>query len=78
MCHQARAVRKNGWLLEHELEAMKRQVEGELCREQDVPDNAETVEADIGPVEAEINDAEDSIGDTEGDLSEEHQVVVKK
>ena len=78
VCDQARAVRKNGWLLEHELEAMKRQVEGELCREQDVPDDAETVETDAGPVEAEINDAEDSIGDTEGNLREEHQANVKK
>ena len=57
---------------------MKRQVEGELCREQDVSDDAETVETDVGLVEAEINDAEDSIGDTEGHLSEENQAVVKK
>ena len=38
VCDQARAVRKNGWLSELELEAIKRQVEdefqGELCREQ--------------------------------------------
>ena len=59
---------------------MKRQVEdesqGELCREQDVTVDAETVETDFGTVEAEINDAEDSIGDTKGDLSEEHQAIV--
>ena len=78
VCDQARAVRKNGWLSERELEALKRQVEGELCREQDVPDDAETLETDVGPVEAEVNDAEDSIGDTEGDLSKQHQAIVKK
>ena len=78
VCYQARAVRKNGWLSEYELEAMKRQVEGELFREQDVSDDAETVKTDVGLVEAEINDAEDSIGDTEGHLSEENQAIVKK
>ena len=47
VCDQARAIRKNGWLSELELEAIKRQVEdefqGELCREQDVTREAETV-----------------------------------
>ena len=73
---QARAIRNNGWLSELELEAIKRQVEGEsqgeLCREQDVTVDEETAETDVGTVEEEINDAEDSIGDTEEDLSEEH------
>ena len=40
VCDQAGAIRKNGWLSELELEAIKRQVEGEsqgeLYREQDV------------------------------------------
>ena len=40
VCVQARAIRKNGWLSELELETMKKQVESEsqdkLCREQDV------------------------------------------
>ena len=50
----------------------------ELCREQDVTVDAETVETDVGTVEEEKkNDAEDSIGDTEGDLSEEHQAIVE-
>ena len=79
---QARAIRKNGWLLELELEAVKRQIEnesqGEFCREQDVAVDAETVETDAGTVEEEINDAEDSIGDTEGDLSEEHRAIVEQ
>ena len=52
VCDQARVVRKNGWLSEHELEATKKQVEGELGRDQDVPDDTETVETDGGPVEA--------------------------
>ena len=82
VCDQARAVRKNGWLSELELEAIKRQVEGEsqgeLCREQDVTVDTETVEFDVGTVEEEINDAEDSIGDTEGDLSEEDQAIVEQ
>ena len=71
-----------GQLSELELEAIKRQVEdesqGELCREQDVTVDAETVETDVGTVEEEINDAEDSIGDTEGDLSEEPRAIVKQ
>ena len=71
VCDQARAIRKNGWLSELELEAIKRQVEDEslreLCKEQDVPVEAETVESDAGTVEEEMNDAEDSIGDTKGD-----------
>ena len=63
VCDKARAIRKNGWLSEIELEAIKRQVEGEfqgeLCREQDVTVDVETVETDAGTVEEEINDAED-------------------
>ena len=52
VCEQAKAVRKNGWLSELELEAIKRQVEdesqGELCREQEVTVEPETVETDVG------------------------------
>ena len=79
---QARTIRKNGWLSELELEAIKRQVEdesrGELCREKGVTVDAETVETDAETVEEEINDAEDSISDTEGDLSEEHRANVEQ
>ena len=82
VCDQARTIRKNGWLSELELEAIKRQVEdesrGELCREKDVTVDAETVETDAETVEEEINDAEDSISDTEGDLSEEHRANVEQ
>ena len=79
---QARTIRKNGWLSELELEAIKRQVEdesrGELCREKGVTVDAETVETDAETVEEEINDAEDSISDTKGDLSEEHRANVEQ
>ena len=64
------------------MEAIKRQLEdeslGELCREQDVTVDVETVTTDVGAAEEKINDAEDSIGDTEGDLSEEHQKIVEQ
>ena len=82
VCNQANAVRKNGWLSELELEAIKRQIEyesrGELCREQDVTMEANTVETDVGTIEEEMNDAEDRIGDTERDLSEEHWTIVEQ
>ena len=68
MCDQARAIRKNGWLSELELEAIKRQVEAES--QQDVNVEAETVETDVGTVEEETNEAEDSISNTKGDLNE--------
>ena len=55
VCDQVRAIRKNDWLSELELEAIKRQVEnesqGELCREKDVTVDAETVETDVGTVQ---------------------------
>ena len=50
VCDQARARRKNGWLSELELEAIKRQPEddsqGDLCGGQDITLEAETVETD--------------------------------
>ena len=77
---QAREIRKNDWLSELELEAMKSQVEGksqgELCRKQDVRVDEETVETNVGTIEAEINDVEDSISDTEGDPTGKHQAIV--
>ena len=81
VCDQARAIRKNGWLSELELEAVRRQVEGEFqgefCREQDVTVDVETVETDVGTAEEEVNVGEDSIVDTELDFSEEHQAIVE-
>ena len=46
VCDQARAIRKNGWLLQLELEAIKRQVEDEFQGEfgEDDPTEVETVE----------------------------------
>ena len=82
VCDLARIIRNNGQLPELELEAIKRQAEGEsqgeLYREQDVTVDAGIVETAVGTVEEEINDAENSIGDTEGDLSEEHQAIVEQ
>ena len=75
VCYQARAIRRNGWLSEPELKAIKRQIEDEsqddLWEGQDVTVEAETVEINVGTGEEEINDAEDSIGDTEGEIMRE-------
>ena len=77
VCDQARAIRRNGWLSELELEAFKRQIEDEsqddLWEGQNV-----TVEIDAGTGEEEINDAEDSIGDTDGDMNEKHRLIVEQ
>ena len=82
VCDQARAIRKNGWLSELELEAIKRQIEDEsqvdLYEGQDVTVEAETVKINAGAGEEEINDAEDSIGDIEGDMNEEHRMIVEQ
>ena len=82
VCDQARAIRKNGWLSELELEAIKRQIEDEsqvdLNEGQDVTVKAETVKIDAGAGEEEINDAEDSIGGIEGDMNEEHRMIVEQ
>ena len=55
---QGRAFRKNDWLSDFELEAIKRQVEdefqGKLCKKKDVVVEAET-ETDVGTVEEEFN-----------------------
>ena len=77
VCDQARAIRKNCRLSELELEVINF-TQGEICSEQDLTVEAETVETDVGTVEEEINGAEDSISDTEGDLSEEHQATVEQ
>ena len=82
MCDQARAIRRNGWLSELELEAIKRQIEDESQDDryegQYITVEAETVEIDAGTGEEEINDAEDSIGDIEGDMNEEHRMIVEQ
>ena len=77
VCDQATAIGNDVWLSE-----LKNHVEGEsqgqICRQQDVTVDAETVKTDSGTVEEEINDVEDSIGDTESDLSEENEVIVEQ
>lgn len=82
VCDQARAIRKNGWLSELELEAIKTQIEDEsqddLYKGQDVTVEAEIVDINAGKGEEEINDAEDSIGDIEGDMNEEHRMIVEQ
>ncbi|XP_068713270.1 uncharacterized protein [Montipora foliosa] len=82
VCDQARAIRRNGWLSELEVEAIKRQVEDEcqddLWEGQEVTVEAETVGIDAGTGEEEINDAEDGISDTEGDMNEKHRAIVKQ
>ena len=65
VCIQARTTRKNGWLSELELEAIKRQIEaesqGELYKERDVRVEAETVETEVRKVEEKMNGAEASM-----------------
>ena len=69
VCDHTRTIRKNSWLSELELEAIKMQLEcdshDEHWRDQDVAVDTETVVIGFGTVEEERNDAEDSIGDTE-------------
>ena len=82
VCDQARAIKKNDWLSELELEEIKRQVEdesqGELGREQYVKVEAETVVTDFGTVEEEMNGTEDSVSDIDGDLNEKHWMIVEQ
>ena len=72
---------KGEWLWELQLEATKRQVESEsqdeLCREQVVTVEAETIQTNFGTVEEEMNDVEDSVGEIKGHLSKESQANVE-
>ena len=72
---------KGEWLWELQLEATKRQVEvesqGELCREQVVTVEAETIQTNVGTAEEEMNDVEDSVGEIKGHLSKESQANVE-
>ena len=79
---QARAIRKNGWLseLELELEAIKRQIEDgprdDLCERHDTTVQAETVETNAGAVEEEICEVESCLD--EADMNEEHRMIVEQ
>ena len=79
---QARAIRKNGWLSELELEAIKRQIKDgpgdDLCERHDTTVQAETVETNAGAVEEEICEVESSVDDNGGDMNEEHRMIVEQ
>ena len=93
VCDQARAIRKNGWLSQLELEAIKRQVEDELQGEfgEDDPTEVETVEnedtaenEDESVAEEIVNEKEvnnnvtDSVDDTRHTLNDEHRKTVEQ
>ena len=66
VCDQARAIRKNGLLLQLELEAIKRQVEDEFQGEfgEDDPTEVETVEnEDTAENEAMVEDEVESVAE---------------
>ena len=93
VCGQARAIRKNGWLSQLELEAIKRQVEDELQGEfgEDDPtevetvENEDTAENEVESVAEEIvnvkevnNNVTDSVDDTRHNLNDEHRKTVER
>ena len=66
VCDQARAIRKNGWLSQLELEAIKRQLEDEFQGEfgEDDPTEAETVEnEDTAENEAMVENEIESVAE---------------
>ena len=66
VCDQARAIRKNGWLSQLELEAIKRQLEDEFQGEfgEDDPTEAETVEnEDTAENEAMVENEVESVAE---------------
>ena len=66
VCDQARAIRENGWLSQLELEAIKRQVEGEFQGEfgEDDPTEVETVEnEDTAENEAMVENEVESVAE---------------
>ena len=82
VCDQARAIRKNAWLSEAELDAIKEQVEREpesqIYREQSDIVEIERVETVNKIVEEELVDVEDSLNDTEDNMREETGVIVER
>ena len=72
VCDQARAIRKNGWLSEAKLDAIKAQVESEpesqIYREQNDIVEIDPVETVIENVEEELIDVEHSLDDTKGNI----------
>ena len=82
VCDQARAIRKNGWFSEAELDVIKEQVEREpesqIDREQNDIVEIERMETVNEIVEEELVDVEDSLNDTEDNMREETGVIVKR
>jgi len=82
VCDQARAIRKNGWLSEAELDAIKVQVESEpesqIYREQNDIVETDPVETVIENVEEESADVEHSLDDTEDNICEETGMIVEQ
>ena len=82
VCDQARAIRKNGWLSEAEVDAIKSQVESEpesqIYREQNDIVEIEPMETAIEDVEEELVNVEHSLDDTEDNICEEAGVIVER
>ena len=93
VCDQARAIRKNGWLSQLELETIKRQVEDEFQGEfgedaatevetvenEDTAENeAESVAEEIVNVEKTNNNVRGSVDDTRHNLNDEHRKIVER
>ena len=82
VCDQARAIRKNGWLSELELEAIKRQVENEsqsdIYREQIEVVTIEPVGDVDDIVEEELGDVRDSLSSTVVCLDEDNLLIVNR
>ena len=82
VCDKARVIRKNGWLSEAELDAIKEQVEREpksqIYREQNEIVEIEPVETVTEIVEEELVDVEDSLNDAEDNMQEETGVIVEQ
>ena len=79
VCDQARAIRKNGWLSELELEAIKRQVEDEFQGEfgEDAATEVETVEnEDTAKNEAMIGNEVESVAEEIVNVEEVNNNVI--
>ena len=79
VCDQARAIRKNGWLSQLELEAIKRQVEDEFQDEfgKDDPTEVETVEnEDMAEDEAMVENEVESVAEEIVNVEEVNNNVI--
>ena len=79
VCDQARAIRKNGWLLQLELEAIKRQVEDEFQGElgEDAATEVETAEnEDTAKNEAMVENEAKSVAEEIVNVEEVNNNVI--